>query len=469
MPVVVIVADGARPDTLTGAIKRGMAPDLARMMREGSMQSITSVFPSVTGPAYAPFILGRYPGPVGLPGIRWYDRSQTVSTLPGHSRSYVGFEMKHIDTDLDRRAPTIFELVPDSIGALNVIGRGLASDRVIGRSPAFVARAAVTHFSGRMAGWLQIDHHIAEEVCAKMKQLDPDFVFVALTGIDKSSHQEGHEGAYVDRAVTIVNELVCGIREDLESRDKWETSHVWVVSDHGHSPVLQHDDLAGIISRIGFRTIAHPFVHTVRNPEVAVMVSGNAMAHIYLDLEKKSRPFLSDLDGKWQALRDAILSRESVDLMILPTSRNSCEIHSLSSGFAVLQWTPNTVSYLPATGDPLNIGSHHDLTDRDAYDVTMESDYPDALVQLARLCESPRSGEIILSASRDWDFRAKYEPIPHSSSHGALHRDHMLVPLLTNTPIPGRARRTVDLMPSALDALGLEIPSGLDGRSFLGY
>jgi hypothetical protein len=87
-------------------------------------------------------------------------------------------------------------------------------------------------------------------------------------------------------------------------------------------------------------------------------------------------------------------------------------------------------------------------------------------VQIAHLVGSARSGDIILSASRDWDYRAKYEPIPHVSSHGALHREHMLVPLLLNR-VPDRLpRRTVDVMPSALAALGITPPKTLDGLSF---
>jgi hypothetical protein len=166
-------------------------------------------------------------------------------------------------------------------------------------------------------------------------------------------------------------------------------------------------------------------------------------------------------------VRDALLARDSVDLMILPVSMGSCEIHSKDRGFAVMSWDRDRISYRPATGDPLGIGSQHDLDDNSAYDVCLASDYPDALVQIARLCDSPRSGEIILSASRNWDFRAKYEPIPHFSSHGALHREHMLVPLLTSKPVTRVPRRTVDVMPSALTALGLPVPAGLDGQSFL--
>jgi len=53
------------------------------------------------------------------------------------------------------------------------------------------------------------------------------------------------------------------------------------------------------------------------------------------------------------------------------------------------------------------------------------------------------------------------------SSHGALHREHMRVPLLVNRPVAGTPRRTVDVMPTALAHLGVEVPRGLDGESFL--
>lgn len=430
------------------------------------MHTVTSVFPSVTGPAYAPFVMGRYPGPIGLPGLRWYDRERAVCRMPGNSRSYVGPEMRYVDGDIDPAAPTIFELARSSVAALNVIGRGLAPRDRIGTGLRFAARAGVTHFSGKVDGWLAIDRTVAGEVADQIRQKRPDFVFAALTGIDKSSHSEGHEGAYVDRALGIVDDTVAEIRRDAERRGDWESMHLWVVSDHGHSPVRAHDDIAGLIARLGFRTIAHPFVFSLRG-EVAVMVSGNAMAHIYLDLGRRTRPWLPDLGARWQPVRDALLARDSVDLMILPSAPGACEIHAGRRGVAGLEWSNGRIRYSPLSGDPLGLGGSHYVTEDESYDLTIGTDYPDSLVQISRLSDSPRSGEIILSAARDWDFRAKYEPIPHESSHGALHRDHMLVPLLMNRAPSGIPRRTVDVMPGALQALGIAVPSGLDGRSFL--
>ncbi|MEO7502609.1 MAG: alkaline phosphatase family protein [Gemmatimonadaceae bacterium] len=483
MSVVVLVADGARPDKMANAIDSGLLPALREMRDEGGFHTITSAFPSVTGPAYTPFLMGRYPGPVGLPGLRWYDRSRSAARLPGNSRSYVGPEMRLVDRDLDPNAPTIFELVPSSIAALNVIGRGLSKQDRIGRGLRFVARTARTHFRGNVSGWLAIDRDIGNEVAEQIRAKQPEFVFAALIGIDKTSHSAGHDAPIVGEAMRIVDETAAEIRRDAERMGRWEDMHLWIVSDHGHSPVRQHENLAGLIRASGSRVIAHPWVYSSA-AQVAVMVSGNAMAHIYLDLQKRERPWWPSRDSSWNDLAELLLSRPSVDLMILPTSPRGCEIHSREHGFARLSWNVSSlrveadsasdppggvgdrISYEPLTGDPLRIGPQRNLDNAQAYEATIASDYPDALVQIAHLAGSARSGEIILSATRDWDFRARYEPIPHVSSHGALHREHMLVPLLVNKPVAGLPRRTVDVMPSALRALGITIPPGLDGEPF---
>jgi hypothetical protein len=242
--------------------------------------------------------------------------------------------------------------------------------------------------------------------------------------------------------------------------------HLWVGSDHGHSSVRQHEDLVGLIKDWGYRTLAHPWAF---NPtaDVAVMVSGNAMAHLYVELERTTRVWWPELQDKWRPLVDRLLERASVDLAILPTGASSCEVHGRGRGRALLSWQESRYDYRPITGDALCLGGERSVDDSGSYDATLNTDYPDSLVQIAHLVASPRSGDIILSASRDWDYRARYEPIPHVSSHGALHRDHMLVPLLLNRPPRHRPRRTVDTMPSALAALGIVLPGNLDGNSFL--
>jgi hypothetical protein len=466
--VVILVADGIRPDTLAAAINAGEVPALARLGTEGGMHVVSSVFPSVTGPAYTPFIMGRYPGPVGLPGIRWYDRAASAKTLLPRARSYVGSEFRKVDRDLDPTAPTLFELSDSNIAALSVIGRGLKPRDREGHTIAFGLRAARVHFSGNVRGWLAIDRDIGALIARRIQREQPRVAFCALTGIDKTSHSEGHDAPVVRDALRTVDETAAHIRADAERDGRWDSMHLWIVSDHGHSPVRFHEDLAGLIQSWKLGVIAHPWIYG-RGRDVAVMVSGNAMAHLYLDLGNRAaiRAPWSALEKKWSWLPERLLERESVDLALIPLGRNSCEVRGRGRGTAQVVLENGRYSYRPITGDPLAIGAHESLSHDDAYDATIASDYPDAIVQLAHLAGSARAGEIMLSASRNWDYRAKYEPIPHVSSHGALHREHMQVPLLLNRPARGVPRRTVDVMPSALSALGIGVPNGLDGRSFV--
>jgi len=228
------------------------------------------------------------------------------------------------------------------------------------------------------------------------------------------------------------------------------------------------------------RTVAHPF--TARpGREAAVMVSGNAMAHLYLDLARRERPWWGALAARWEPAVAELLARPSVDLVLLPLGPDRCEVRHEARGAAVVAraWVPGfapgdassraySYAYEPVGGgDPLALGTAREgLTADVALRACAASDYPDGLVQIAALAGSARAGDVIVSAARDWDLRGRYEPIPHVSSHGALHREHMLVPLLASRPFSYAPLRTADVMPSALAALGVPVPDGLDGASF---
>jgi hypothetical protein len=466
--VVILLADGVRPDTLQSAIETGKVPALARLRAEGSFHTITTCFPSVTGPAYTPFLMGRFPGPVGLPGIRWFDRERTACSFPDYTRSYVGVQVNRINADIDPDAPTIFELCERSLGSLTPVTRGLRKGNRLGRLKIKTAwRVARIHFAGNVAGWLDIDRDVADLVVERIRRSQPDFTFAAMVGIDKTSHAFGQPSPLMEESLRLVDATAARIRADAERDGRWSSMHLWVTSDHGHSRVTTHEDLAGIVAGWGFRTAAHPWVITL-HPEVAVMVSGNAMAHLYVDVRARQRTYWSEMPARARSLVDRLLERPSVDLMILPHEAGAT-IRSRDRGDAEITTRGNRLSYYRRMGgDPLGVGRDvRDATAEKTYDLTIDTDYPDSILQIARLASSPRSGEIIISASRNWDFRSKHEPIPHVSAHGALHREHMLVPLLTNRRLAGTPRRTTDVMPSALVALGRAVPAGLDGQSFI--
>src|SRR5213594_1549789 len=130
MRVVLVLIDGARSDVLRDLLARGDLPNLSRWVIEpGGLRTGTTVFPSTTGVAYIPFLFGRYPGSVGIPGIRWLDRRGAAEGRSwraqwGAARSYCGIQGGWLNTDVVAM-PSIFDLVPDSIAICTPLTRGL--------------------------------------------------------------------------------------------------------------------------------------------------------------------------------------------------------------------------------------------------------------------------------------------------------------------------------------------------------
>jgi hypothetical protein len=463
--VIVLVADGARPDLLHQHIDRGELPALARMRAEGGMRTLTSVFPSVTGPAYTPFLMGRFPGGVGLPGLRWYDRARDRCTFPDYSRSYVGAELRHLAGDLDKSAPTLFELATRRLGGRTMLTRGLRNGEQLDSGMRHLARITRVHFSGDLHASLEMDREFGRLFVERIRRERPEYAFMAFLGVDKVSHAGGAESPLVLEALKILDDSVAALRCDAEREGYWRRMSLWVVSDHGHAPVENHLDLERWMVRRGTRVRAHPWVYGPG--DAAVMVSGNAMAHLYLDLAHRSRPWWRSLVPRWGQLMRALEAHPAVDVMLLPLSEVACEVRAFGRGRALVEHQRGRFRYVCLTGDPLGIGECGWLDPDEAHAITAATEYPDALVQVASLASAPRAGDVILSAMPGWDFRARYEPIPHVSSHGSLRRSHMLVPFLASTPTSRTPRRTTDLMPSAVAALGLREIPGLDGRSFL--
>ena len=110
---IFFMADGARADVFTMLLDRGDLPNISKyIVEKGSYREAVSVFPSTTGPAYTPYILGKYPGRCNLPGIRWFDRhkySQPSKLLSfDRFRSYIGLETYFMNTDVSKDNKSVF-------------------------------------------------------------------------------------------------------------------------------------------------------------------------------------------------------------------------------------------------------------------------------------------------------------------------------------------------------------------------
>ena len=441
---VILVADGLTPETLVRAIHDGDVPELAALAGTSGHHVMTTVFPSVTGLAYIPMLTGMHPAEAGVPGLRWYDRSRRLPALLGHSRSYVGPQIRSMNTDLSPETLTAFQHVGGrALGMEAVITRGLPRHNQLDRGVANSARAFHAHVTGDVARWAALEEELAEQLVHRIRRERPRFVFAAFTTGDKAAHRSGAQSTGVIRSLKLVDHVARSIRSDAERDGRWPSMQLWVVSDHGHSSVSSHVDLADEMRSLGIAVRSHPWSLPDRS-EGAVMVSGNGMAHVYLGLDSRTRRNWPELSGTWTPRTEALLSHPAIDLVATRTSESTIDVRRRHQTGEILV-TARGFSYRTVHGDPLCAGDFENLCDEGAHERTAHSQYPDSVVQLARLVLAERSGDLVFSASPGWDLRRRYEPINHVSSHGALHRAHMLVPLVGNRRLDVQPRRTTEL------------------------
>lgn len=468
--LLLVVADGVRPDVLAEEMDAGRAPTLAALRARGSAHTVTTSFPSVTGPAYVPFLMGQHPARVGLPGLRWYDRSRTLRWAPGQSRSYAGIDIWHVDGDVAAHVPTLLEYAQPSLAAMSMIGRGATHGR-IGRGVGWMLRAAPAHFRGDLQGWRRVERQATAAFLSRFRTVRPRMAVLAILSADKFAHKHGARSAVVRTAIADVDAAVAQALA-IASRDGWrESLHVWVTGDHGHDEVTNHEDLHGWLQGEGLRVRAHPQLR-VSNPDVVLMVGGNAMAHLYFAPGERERRWWHAHAATWNRLLDRLVERPAIDLLAVNRDAHTVQVRHAAHGAAEVRRHDGPQgtrwSYVCNDGDPLGLGGTlRDLDADAAWHATQASAYPDALVQLSWLGASSRSGDVIVSAASGWDLRARFEPVPHVSTHGALLREQMLVPLIVDCATTRVPQRTADIVPSALDLLAIRAHAEFDGRSFL--
>ena len=466
-----IVADGVRADVLAEEIDAGRTPALAALRDAGGLHEISAAFPSVTGPAYVPFVMGRHPAHAGMPGLRWYDRARSLRWSQAQARSYSGIDIWHTDPDLDPTMPTLFELARPSLAGLMMIGRGSTHGR-IGRGVGWMFRAGFVHFRGDLLGWRRVERAAIDEFMRRFARVRPRLAMMGVLSPDKFAHAYGGEAEVVREGIRDVDAAVARAIRIAEEGGWRESLRIWVVGDHGHAPVSQHDDLHGWLVARGHRVLAHPHLN-VRNADLALMVGGNAMAHVYLEPAQRRRAWWPTLAPRWEPLLSGLLERPSVDLVAVAIDAHTVRVHQAQRGWAEIRRThaghEARWSYHTMGGDPLQVGGTLEQLDADAaWHASEGTPYSDAIVQLSSLVPTPRGGDLVISAAPDWDLRARFEPTPHVSTHGALLRTQMTVPLLLDAPPRQRPQRTTDVVPSALDVLGIERTAAAEGTTGAG-
>ena len=466
MRVVLVLIDGARSDVLRDLLARGDLPNLARWVIEpGGLRTGTTVFPSTTGVAYIPFLFGRYPGSLGIPGIRWLDRR---GAMEGNSwraqwhaaRSYCGVQGGWLNTDI-AATPSIFDLVPESIAICTPLTRGLrAGANRCARQRVVLGSAA--HYLGTYPA---LDRAVAR---AWLDAADEAwrFLFVVFPGVDGISHLKDPLHPAVLESYRLVDRALGAFVARLRKQGR-ELPAFFVVSDHGMTVMREHADPAVLLERDGLRTLRHPVHVWRRGARVATMVSGNASVQLYFEPRSGRKRPLTESEIP-PAILDRLLGLPAVRLAACRADSSGGIIVRTKNARALLKESMGVVRYEPQSGDPLGLGGYLELDDRELLSRTRETDVPDAPRQLLQLFGTPRTGDLVLAAAPGADFRGPWEIPEHRAGHGSLIAEHMEVPIAASVALPDSGLRTVDLMPTVLERLDVAVPSGvaLDGVPF---
>jgi len=460
---VLVLIDGARVDVLRALLARGELPNLARWVIEpGGLSAGTTVFPSTTGVAYIPFLFGRYPGSVNVPGIRWLDRREAAGDWRAQwraARSYCGPQAGWLNSDI-APAPSVFDLVPESIAICSPLTRGLrpGANRIPGMR---VALGAAAHYFGT---YQALDRAVAKAWLAAADE-SWRFLFVVFPGIDGIAHLEEPLHPAVLESYRLVDRALGAFMERVARRG--ELPAVFVVSDHGMTVMREHHDVAILLEQAGLRTLRHPAHVWRRQPRVAAMVSGNASVQLYVE-PRSGRAQPRTESEIPEDLFERLLQMSAVRLAACRADDGGVTVRTRDARARLTDDGGGLIRYTPEEGDPLELNGYLELDDRDMLMRSRETNLPDAPRQLLQLFQATRAGDIVLAAQPGTDFRGPWEIPAHQSGHGSLIAEHMEVPIASSVALPEVPIRTVDLMPTVLERLGVTVPSGvtLDGVPF---
>src|SRR4051794_24189659 len=339
---IVLLADGARADVFARMLDAGELPEIERhVVDRGGHRTATSTFTSTTIPAHLPFLTGRFAGSADVPGYRWFDHRKQPRGLPlgpWSFRSYNGPESQWVDRDIAPDAPTLFELAPGSQNIFGAITRGL------GRGGNLAATRK--NFLWLKAHYRE-DYKIADDAARKVLAASLDqhapFRFVVVPGIDWNSHYDDPFGEGAHEAYRRIDRTIGEVARKLERLGRYEETLLAVVSDHGHEPVREHFDLGPrMAEQLGLKVAYHSMKAWRFSPDALCAVSGNAMAHLYLNTIVPE-------------LTDWLLAEPAVDIIASREPDGSVLVES-RRGRAQLTETADGLRYRAFDGDPFGYG-----------------------------------------------------------------------------------------------------------------
>jgi hypothetical protein len=500
--LVLTYVDSLRTDMLQRAVAEGQAPNFEALLERGALiPDCVSSFPSVTPVACAEMVTGTAADVHWISGMNWYHRlerryveygssleaTRTVGVFRALYDLVYNMNLAHLNPDID----TLFERLDDA-GANTactpfLIYRGRHRHRVsldgLLRRAVDATQLKFRHhtwgprelFYGDLYASRQVpcrstsipgnrDGYAGCCAAALVKDGAFDFLLLSLPDNDNYSHRHGPEAsvesiAKADRSFSLLVEAAGGMDAFLEEHA------VILLADHAQTAVRRGLPLAELLDREW--RVLKPSADRPERAQLAVSPTGRA-AHVYL------------LDGGGDRAAPHEVGRrlaetEGVDLVCWLEDREGALLLREGAGIgtaaevsAVVERNGQQLRFRPGKEIEDLRGRRWDLDgeivalEAEMVDGRLQSaEYPDPLSRLFSALTAPHAGDFIVSLALGYEA-LDWGGVSHAGggSHGALHRDDSLGPLLfvgcgPNDPSE-RAQWTLrDIAPVVLEHFGI--------------
>jgi hypothetical protein len=472
--LVLCVIDAMAPEMLVRAADSGAAPVLATLMERGTyIRDCVSPFPSVTPVCAAAIVTGTAQDEHLIPGMNWYWREESRyveygSSLRAAQRFGIGRQLTDLIYNMNRahlsaETPTLFELLDDAqvrtAGTTYLMYRGRhlhqpQRDTALTR---FAASTIMRHpvmgprelfyadiFSSRNTGCRSTlglpgvrDRH-SGCVGAYLVEHDLfDFLLLSLPDNDWLSHKNGPDSQL--RSIAAADLQLARVTEAAGGIDEFLSEHaVIVMADHSQVPVSATIDLQGDLDELGVLQPDYPaLLGGVRSSSRG---RGGAEERIAVCPSQRAAMVYALRADERDAMRASVAGRaisiDGVDLVAwLARDAHDAPVEAVVSGpdRGELRFAPGG-DLRDARGTVWSIEGDMAVIDGQALvgdGLLLTESYPDALARLWSALTCPTSGEVLISAASGYEF-VDWGGAAHvgGGSHGSLHRDDSLAPLV---------------------------------------
>lgn len=314
--VVVLALDGVGAEEIDAAIVGGRMPALASLMggpaqAQGvranayTVPDALSILPSTTYAAWASTFTGEPAGRTGVPGNEWFTRESRRFFAPAPvSVSGPEDALEVYSEDLIGqvlRVPTLYERADvRAYVSLASVFRG--ADVLITPDPGAIIEIVAAGVSGLVEGesieqeaYEQLDRSAMESLLETLRMRGiPDLQIVYFPGVDLYTHiAEPPLPAQRQYLAEVLDPQIGLLIAEYERQGALEDTYFVIVSDHGHTPVINDDrhalgtgdptEPSALLELAGFRV--RPFTLELDEEEEdyqAVLAYQGAIAYVYL-------------------------------------------------------------------------------------------------------------------------------------------------------------------------------------------